>query len=76
MRGGINTIEERENAEAYLCERNIPAAEREIHFEVSDGSNRMTEEQIRDLLSRLADKAADDEEWGVEPQLEYNQRLV
>ena len=46
----------------------------EIHFEVSDDGNGMTEEQIGDLMSCLADKQRD-EEWGV-GLWNVNQRLV
>lgn len=68
-----HAIEERENAKhIYVKIYRLQSAE--IHFEVSDDGNGMTEEQIEELMSRLADRQRD-EEWGV-GLWNVNQRLV
>ena len=68
-----HAIEERENAK-HIYVKIYRLQGPEIHFEVSDDGNGMTEEQIGDLMSRLADKQRD-EEWGV-GLWNVNQRLV
>ena len=68
-----HAIEERENAK-HIYVKIYRLQSPEIHFEVSDDGNGMTEEQIGDLMSRLADKQRD-EEWGV-GLWNVNQRLV
>ncbi|WP_455616615.1 histidine kinase [Eisenbergiella sp.] len=68
-----HAIEERENAKhIYVKIYRLQSAE--IHFEVSDDGNGMTEEQIGELMNRLADRQRD-EEWGV-GLWNVNQRLV